>query len=462
MTNQKHKNSQRRKTKLQSVLQDANLRPKTAWTRWVLFVLLLGSFCLFQWNGGIVEFANSMAKNGIDAKNMDAAQWWINIARTVSTSSGYTDFLQARTDRLNGRLDKMANHLKSAFEKNFDPAKLDREQTLALATIGRLDDEVENKLNRWLKEPDAIHSDIIDAYANGLTAVSRFEHAAELLQAWETSAPWEPTPHYRMARLNEHLLQFQLAEDQYRMAIKKSPKFDKATYNLARLLLDQRRPDEAIKLYQAITSKNGMIAAKIGIASCYKTLGETDRAKSLLEEVLKVPYDQHLQSYQSFDYAPERNIAASELGGIEAELGDYSAAKEHLELALKSFPLDSIGRYSYAVALRGLGLKEEADRNFQIVRNARESLDEVSTLQEVLRQNPKATDARLKIGKIVLEHESERTGVFWIQSVFAYDPENQEAHKVLAEYYESKKTSEVDDQKIAAYHRSFIKKTTNK
>ena len=194
------------------------------------------------------------------------------------------------------------------------------------------------------------------------------------------------------------------------------------------------------------------------MASCYKTLGEIRKARTLLHEVLKSSYEELLESYRSMDEIPERFVAASELGIIETELGDFTAARKYLEIALQVQPLDSIARYSYAITLRRLGLQNEADENFAITRTARAFLDQVPTLQEVLRRDPHATKSRIMIGKIVLEYESERAGLFWLQSVFSYDPTNSEAHETMANFFESKKDMSPEDKKLAAYHRSFVTK----
>ena len=431
---------------------------KNSWRNKVLFASLVCLLIVFVRTGGVVGFANSMAHNAIASKRLDSAEWWLDVSRSFSSSNAYSDFLQARTERQRGNLEKMSGHLKAAHTKKFDPIRLEREQALASASLGRLTKDVEDRLNQWLQEPNAEFGEIIDSYANGLTAVSRFEHALEILHVWEENAPWEPVANYRIARINEHLYQASEAEIQYKKAIGKDSKFHKATYNLARVLLDQRRPEEALKFFQACNSGASALAAKTGMARCYKTLGEIEKARSLLQVVLKSSYEDLQQSYRSMDEIPERFVAASELGIIETELGDFTEARKHLEIALKVHPLDSIARYSYAVALRGLGLQKEAENNFEITRTARASLDEVTVLQEVLREYPQDTKSRIKIGKIVLKHESERTGLFWIQSVFSYDPTNSEAHETIADFFESKRDGTPEDEKRAAYHRSFVAK----
>ncbi len=45
-----------------------------------------------------------------------------------------------------------------------------------------------------------------------------------------------------------------------------------------------------------------------------------------------------------------------------------------------------------------------------------------------------------------------------MQSVFSYDPENEQAHRALAEYFESKPNASEEDKKLAEHHRSFLKK----
>ena len=423
--------------------------------------LLLVLVCLliaFLWSGGIVGFTNSMAKNAITTKKLDSADWWLAIARRLSSSNAETDFLQAKSERQRGNLDKMANHLKAAYNKGFDPSKLEREQTLAFASLGRFSANMEEQMNDWLDSKEGDFGEVVDAYTNGLTTISRFDRALALLKWWEHKAPWDPVPHYRIGRINEHSYQASEAESQYRKAIAKDPSFHKATYNLARVILDQRRPDEALKLFQICNVGDTALAAKTGMARCYKALGETETARSLLVEVLKSSFESLIQSQNAVDEFPERFVAASELGSIETELGNFSEARKHLESALKVHPLDSTARYSYAVALRGLGLQKEAEENFEITRTARSALDQVTGLMETLRRNSQDTKSRIMIGKIVLEHESERAGVFWLQSVFSYDPKNSEAHLTLADYYQGKKDPSPEDLKLAAYHRSFVKK----
>ena len=78
--------------------------------------------------------------------------------------------------------------------------------------------------------------------------------------------------------------------------------------------------------------------------------------------------------------------------------------------------------------------------------------------QAKLREDFKDTASRLALGKIILENESERVGLFWLQSVFSYDPDNSDAHEAIARYLENKKGRTPQDEKLAEYHRAFVRK----
>ena len=164
---------------------------------------------------------------------------------------------------------------------------------------------------------------------------------------------------------------------------------------------------------------------------------------------------------RSVDDFSERYIAASELGSIETEAGNYEAAVEILKKALEVNPKDTIARYAYAVSLRGKGMVMESEQNFEIVRSARKALEKVSELQEKLRHTPDDSKVRMELGTLILEHESERTGVFWVQSIFSYDPSNEDAHRLLADWYANKANASDDDRRREEYHRSFLKLVSN-
>ena len=429
--------------------------------RTLLLVGFVVVFLIFQWFGGLAGSARSLATQAIESNQLDSAEYWLKISQWFESGNGESHFMRARLERKRGELDKMATSLRSAHDSGFSPSRLQREQSLALASLGRLTQDVEKELDEWLQEPTAETSEILDSYINGLTSISRYSESLELLNYWESQSPWSPIPNYRRARIQEHLSQFQLAEEQYKSAHQKDPRYAKAAYQYGRLLLQQRRPVEALVLFRKSERGLSDLAAKTGIARCLKETGKVDEARDILRQVLGNSIESQARSLRSVDDFSERYIAASELGSIETEAGNYEAAVEILKKALEVNPKDTIARYAYAVSLRGKGMVMESEQNFEIVRSARKALEKVSELQEKLRHTPDDSKVRMELGTLILEHESERTGVFWVQSIFSYDPSNEDAHRLLADWYANKANASDDDRRREEYHRSFLKLVSN-
>ena len=423
---------------------------------WWLLILMFVLLAAFLITGGFVGFCNTMASNAILQRDLPAAKGWLRLAAQLSSDNSRSLFLQGRVARVEGNFEEMSEILRKAYFRGFDNSRLALEQDLALASTGRLDMRVEGRLNSALEmEIDVV--EVLDSYANGLATISRFGDAMVLLEQWESIAPFNPIPNYRRGRIHEHLYQYDKAEAEYRKAITKDKNVVKARYALAKLLLQNRQPEQAKQLLETCKPGGHDLAVKTLIASCLRTMGDIDACRNLLNDLVEPGYEGMLESYRFVDEVPERYIAASDLGCIETEIGSFDDAKKHLELALKYHPLDTVARYSYAVALRNLGERDEAEKNFEITRRARDELNQVRVLQEAIEANPEDTDARIEIGKIILRNESERTGVFWIESVFSYDPTNEKAHAALAEYFDSKSDQQVNYLKLAEYHRSFLR-----
>ncbi len=116
-------------------------------------------------------------------QRLSDAEKWLLRAQSLTSSNSETEFLLARLARKQGQLAVMADHLQAANKLGHDKKTLAREQDLALAAIGRLEDGVENRLQTWLQEGSLDFGEVADAYANGLTALSRFDDAQALLLA---------------------------------------------------------------------------------------------------------------------------------------------------------------------------------------------------------------------------------------------------------------------------------------
>jgi len=424
----------------------------------ILVTLFLVLLAFFFYMGGIAGFANSMSENAILARQFDQAEKWLACSRWVSANNPKMEFLSAKLARVRGDFQLMSVHLKSALDHGHDPRVLEREQALALASRGQFDRGAEQRIRAWIEEKPADLSEIVDAYTNGLLSLGRIKEAGIILEAYESEFPQDPLPNYRFGMINEHLNDTVKAEEEYRKALEKDPKHIRAIACLSGVLTEKKNTDEAIRLLESINYGEQKLVVQSAIAKLRQTLGDIDISRDMFKEILKAGKEKIDQSSRVLGSVQVRFGVAAELGVLELEAGNYEDAKKYLEMALDAYANDFTAGYSYALVLGKLGMTKEADEYRARIEKAQKALDRVNPLKIRLSRSESDVEARIEIGKIVMEYESVSGGIFWITSALAYDPGNIEAHQILVDYFEGKRSESAAFGRQADYHRSFIKK----
>lgn len=400
----------------------------------VVFALFLGFVGILWASGGLLKLSNMAVRQALDRGDDQLAESRLVTSRRLSGRSGETTFLQARLARHRGDLDQMARLLTAAEQRGYDPRAVRREELLAYAQIGQLNPDLESSLTGWMLEGGAELREVCSAYSNGLAASSRFNEAIDVLNAWQADYPADARPAFRLGRILEHQRRKDDAIGQYRLAKSKDPKYVPAAYSLGRLLLDQRKVDEALEVFQASPGAETSIPIQTSIALCKKAQSHTELAKQMLQRVLEHPINEIVTEYRKLEEPLETLVPAVELGKMESDEGNFQSAKEWLERAIDFNDRDMEARYAHAVALRGLGEKEASDREFEYVKKTRDALSSVNIYWDRITADPKDTDARLLLAKILLEHESVRNGLYWLKSIQQYDDANVEVDRLLREY----------------------------
>jgi FimV-like protein len=418
--------------------------------------LLLGGGMLLWTSGRLAVMPRNWAQDALTENRLEDAERWLDWARALSPEDAQNALLSARIARHRGDPERLGDQLDRARLWGADETELERERLLALAQAGELD-LAEDQLFDWLASGDREADEISDALANGLAAAGRFEEAISVIDAWRKDYPEDPRCDYRLGRIFEHQERYDDAEERYREALVKCPRYYPAAFSLGRVMLHQKRGEEAEKMYRYCLQMGQPAAAKIELAVALKSLGKSDEARELLREVLDLGRDAHTASYASVDENPEGYRAAAEYGRLEADAGNFEKAVLWLRTALRANPLDLTVRYSLGVALRGSGNLEEAEKHFAHVRQAREAMGEANSLNERIKREPGDVEARYKLGKLILENESERIGLYWLRSIFAHDPDYRPAHVLLADYYQRKADSANENsgelRRRAEFHR---------
>ena len=416
----------------------------------MLLLLVAGTWAL----GGLAIVPRMLAGKSLARRDFDAAWRWLGIAQQLSHNDPATSLLAARIAREDGDAQRMAQEIATARRNGADPAAIRREQLLALAQAGQLED-AEPELMALLLNPGPDAPAISDAYANGLAKTARFEDALHVLEAWRLDFPEDPRPDYRIGRIREHQQRFDEAEAGYRQAVKEDAGFFPARYSLGRVLLHRRKAEAAAEQFQACLAASRPEAAQVELAIALKAQGRIAEARPLLKGVLLGDPQRLRASYRALDEQPELFKAASEFGRLEADAGNFGEAEQWLRKALEFNPQDLMARYSLAVSLRSLGQAAQAEEQFARVETARKAMVEAGALNARIQRNPKDLEARLGLGKLILEHESQRSGLFWIHSILAYDPHYQPAHELLADYYSGQAKDDPQSARLAIHHRKL-------
>ncbi len=443
-----------RKRKPKPLIINSARRPKRFYVLIALFVFLL---CIFQYEGGIAGFARSFAKTALLVNDAKRAFPWLNIAQKVGPETPELHYLLARSARLGRKYNEMAKHLQVAYSGGFDRETIEKEQCLAIASLGELDPANEAKIKKWIAQRGPDVADFVDAYVNGLAALSRFEEASKVLEDYEVDFPNDPMVNYRFGLMNEHTKSNEQAENEYLEAMKKDPSHAKSAWRFSRLLCARNKPEEAIKILNKIRKGPQELAVKTFLASCYFQMGELDKSRVLFREVVIEEKQRVLDSYLSLDEWPERFLAASELGIVESNLGNYQDAKKYLEMALSDNPRDFIARSAYALVIRRLGNTEQANKELARVSTERTEFDKITMLRDKVKQDPDDAQSKFAMGKILYKYESERFGLFWIRSALTSDPNFKEAHAFLADYYKKKSIENEAFRSKADYHQERLK-----
>ena len=425
-----------------------------------LFVILFILGTIFLLRGGVTGMAVSMADSAIIKRKTATAERWLNLARYSLGNQGPAEYLRARVARLQGDHADMIKHLVKAHELGYDAKLLDREQEIARLSMGEMDSQLESRARNWIAELPGDVGLIVDAFANGLAAQSRFNEAATLLEDYEKAFPNDPMVNYRFGILSEHVRDEINAEKEYRTALSKDPNYVQAAWRLARLESGKNAPLEALEILKRYDYGPQSLAIKTFMAHCYEQSGDLEKGRELFKTVADLGPAATLSAYRVVDEMPERFLAASALGTLDVKLGNWEEAKHYLELALKEDPRDFVARNSYGQVLRRLGYHEEAAKVLAQINQERSEYDKITVLREQINQDASNTAARLQMGKIVFKYESERFGLFWIRSALAYEPHNKEAHEFLSDYY-NKKSQEAKDpnekrmyDQRASFHRA--------
>lgn len=357
---------------------------------------------------GLPEAALRHAVGLIECRRHEAAARWLAVAGVASPRRGAVHFHAARLARRRGDFPEVRRRLEAALDTGWPVGDLEREQWLALAQSGR----VEEMQRHWIDLFDDPRSDgpeISRSYVVAALSRIRLRDARRVLDAWEADYPADPGPHVFRGMIHAIQLEWEDAGRAYLEALKLAPHDAAARRGLAESLAKRLRFGDALAEWTRLLALDTAdVEAAIGRCDCLVQLGEVDAARSELESLLKrLP----------------KNVTVLELAGrLELAAGTPPRAVALLSRAVDLRPEDAELRYALGRALRLAGDAEAAREHLAYREAAAEPLDRLRKLLVQLPQQPWDADIRADIGELTARWKSREEARLWFLRALDVDP----------------------------------------
>lgn len=378
------------------------------------------------------QFCNHRILVALQRDQLDDALAWLSWSEACRDGNPETIFWKSRLLRKAGRFEEFARELGRYLEVSGDRQRVQREKAMARASFGEAESLMQ-ELADMLVQQEGDGDELCSSYANGFIRINEYQQAFVLIDHWKTAYPADPRPHYMNGKVQDHLSNWPVAEKEYRDALAKQPDHYPSAYSLARLLLANNHPVEALALFETCRGMKYNAAPLIGMAKCLRQNGQTDAARECLKEALSHSAEDRALSFQRLHETEEGNTGEVEFGSLELAAGNYESALQHLSVAYAANPRDLDVRYSRAVALRQSGKKEEGAKELEATNAARQALVEADRIVDLIDPLKPQVPERLQIGEIYLHHGSLQTARFWIESALAHDSTSDKGRQLLAE-----------------------------
>lgn len=367
-------------------------------------------------------------QTALDEQRLEAAQALLAPpALPPALPPGEADYQAARLARARNRPQDAILAMGRALDVGFPRDRLETLRAVLRAEAGEFR-IVEPLLRAALDRtpPDELLPHAAEALARGLVAEFRFREALPVIERWIEARPRDPRPLWLRADVEARLdNNADKRVRDYREALRLDPDFQRARLDLAEQLRIVGRDEEALVEYRTyLRALPDDPLAKSGAGRAALNLGRFDEARTLLDQALALdPRDvDALVARATLDLRQNRPEQAART------LADAVAADPHNQPA----------RYQYAIALRRLGRRAEADEQLAASARLKDELRDWNRIRLKLLAAPRDNDARVEAARWLLAHGREDEGLDWAELALKDDPNHQDAHRLLAEHYRAK------------------------
>jgi tetratricopeptide (TPR) repeat protein len=350
------------------------------------------------------------------------------------------NLLAGRAARLSGDLPAAEARLKECLRlAGGATAEVQLEFLLLRVQTGEVDRVapalLENVDNGHPESP-LILSTLAAAYMHNL----RYRRALACLNRWIDLQPGAAKAYQYRGWVLERMNRRKDALADYRKALEIDPDLVAVRVELARVLLEENQLLDALphleRLYRQ-SPDDPLVQARLGMARYLQ--GRMGEARRLMEAAAeRLPND------------PPLHI---QLAHLDLNEGRADAAEGRLRAVIQADPSDTEALYTLYLAVQAQGRTDEAREIWKQCERARAVLDRTHKLLRDVMDGPDARAADCaELGQLFLEIKQDTRGLYWLYEALERDPNQQQAHRALAEYYERQGNADK-----AAAHRRLVR-----
>jgi tetratricopeptide (TPR) repeat protein len=369
------------------------------------------------------EYHLRAARQADARSDFEGAQGHLAACLQVRPDNPEVHFQMARAARRAGHYGQAREHLSQCERLGGMTPATALEGAMLRAQQGNLA-PVEDPLWQLVDRGSPRAPEILEALAHGYIYAYRLDAAMACLNRLLDREPDNVEALFWRGSLWQTAGNEPAAEADYRRVLALRPDRVDARLQLGESLLRRKQAAEALEQYESLRRRGAgdPAAVLLGVARCHRQLGDVDRAREALDELLAGH--------------PQDVRALVERGKIVLEGEGPAAAEGWFRRGVAAYPLDHQANYLLAQCLRQQGKDDEA-REFQAaVDRIDADLKGLEAAFGRVGKAPRDPAPRLEAGLICLRNGKEEEGLRWLFSALQLDPDHAPTRAALADYYE--------------------------
>lgn len=379
-----------------------------------LFLLVTGVACKLAY-----QLSLSHAEHLILTHRNEDAKAWLSALERVSSSSAETQLLLARLAWSTDDVDEVRQHLVAAKSLGCPDAQIEFEETLILASEGRLR-QMDRALQRLLVTREHDLQRVCDAFVSGYLRQFRFVEARALNDVWRQDYPGDSQPWFHEGCICQFEMRPVDASASFKKALALAPYRTVVRARLAAVLVQNLQYSEAIQHYDLLLKEQpDNVEWLVGFGICHFNEGDLSEARQAFLNALTV--------------SPKHREGRLAIAELEANEGRFDEALRFAIGLCDDYPADYSSRYLMVRMLRSLGRHEDAQSHVKWLHEAEQVFREVSELRDKVNRQPEDVSARVEIAKRLNRYSKHSEAVGWLRAALHLEPDNQLALKLLDE-----------------------------